>query len=579
MEANVSDSRESLATMEKLDRIHEQMLATAGEVSSMIITQTRLMAEHHDSRAAEAAEAGIALEKRVAQKEKVEAEVVALTCEKDDLLSAVEALKREKEGLSGQSKRLTREVAKLETALSIRQEEMREMDLRAEKLERRILEGVMDHAKSLNMIRPVAGGGKKSRAAERDRAMSLKRVASTSSTATARTVGTVKDGSTTNSGTGSTLGNAVGMALKKRTPLSSAANSMVSSSRSSGGATVERRILSTSHVTGNRPRDQPATNERALMLAPTANAHNSGLMSLKRSHSVKSTPSSYYGGRKASWNGRGMTDLSIISYADKENEILTEEDDEEDGGSQGEEGSEAGTERRTSFSGTSAMYTDSLTYGTGSTLSRNTSNAGRSVSYASSAAGVIGGVTEESIAEEDNDDDDDDDEEEEEEEDKAAGQQEAPSASMETRDGEGEGEANPDDESAQILALLGPPTSSSVVSATSTSTVSSSLASADNDQDGSSLPSPSPSVADHDHDHEQQQQQQQEQGLTLATTLSDLQPPRPSFAKKADTKDDVATYNGGQQQHSDSGLGSEPQTADVERMGAAAEYFQRDTKF
>ncbi len=539
METHVSDTKESLANMEKLDRIHEQMLATAKEVSDMVSTQKHLMAEHHDSRAIDAAEAGIALEKRVAQKEKVEAEVVALTSEKDVLLSSVEALKREKEELSGQSKRLTREVAKLETALTIRQEEMREMDVRAEKLERRILEGVMDHARSMNMLRPV--GRKKSRAAERDRAMSLKRVSSITSTVTARTVGT-KD---VNSA-GSTLGNAVGMALKKRTPLSSAANS-TTSSRSSG---VERRILSTSHVTGNRGRDPPVA-ERALMLAPAANSGNSGLVNLKRSHSVKSNPSSLYGGRKTSWNGPGMTDRNV-NPADKENEILTEAD--EDGEeSEREEGSDTGTERRTSFSGTSLMYTDSLAYGTGSTLSRNTSNAGRSVSYASSAAGVIGGK-EESIAEED-------EEEEEDEQEKT----EEPGALALVSDreiGEEQSTTAPaqEDESAKIMALLGPPTYSSSMTTTTTSSSTSA-------EDSTSQ----------DPDHTTSDQDPQ-QALTLTTdfaafTDAVLQPPRPFFANN---KGDVVIHNG--QPHSDSGIGSEPPTADVERMGAAAEYFQRDVR-
>jgi hypothetical protein len=522
MESRASSTKETLANMEKLDAIHEQMLATAGEVSAMVSTQTRLMAEHHDSRATEAAEAGVALEKRVAQKEKVEADIVALTSEKHDLLSSVEALKREKEELGRQAKRMTREVAKLETALSIRQDEMREMDLRAEKLERKILEGVMDHARSLNMLRPMTG--KKSRAADRDRAMSLKRVPSNASTATAKTVST-RD---VNSSAG-TLGNAVGMALKKRTPLSSAANSTVSS-RSSG---VDRRILSTSHVTGNRARDPPPA-ERALMLAPVANAGNSGLVNLKRSHSVRSNPSTYYGGRKASWNGPGMTDRNASS-ADKENEILTEEEEGED--SQGEEGSEAGTERRTSFSGTSGMYTDSLTYGTESSLSRNASTAGRSVSYASSAAGLIGG-REGSIVEED--------------EDETQSVQTKPehTATPTTNETDLDNAKSQDDESAQILALLGRPASSSSLSTISNSSTTSEAHTASPSQQSPSSPS---------HEH---------QALTLATSPSDLQPPRPQFANKSGG---VVIYGG--QQHSDSGIGSEPPTADAERLGAAKEYF------
>jgi hypothetical protein len=482
--AHQSNKKDSLSSMEKLDKIHEQMMATAGEVSAMVAMQTRLMTEHHESKTIEAAEAGVALEKRTAQKEKVEAEVIALNEEKAALAKAVEALKREREQLAGESKRLTREVAKLETALSLRQEEMRDMDARAERLERRILEGVMDHARSRNISKPSVRP--KVTTAERDASMSLKRVPSAASTITTKT--SIREG-------GSTIGSAVGMALKKRSPLGSRANSTVST-RSSG---VDRRILSTSHVTGNRGREAP---DRALMLAPT----NTGLVSLKRSHSVKSNPSTYYGGRKSSWNG-AASDLSS-SVADKENQVLSEEDEEEHG-SVGDETSDAGTERRTSFSGTrtslggtSGIYTDSLSYGTGSYVS---SNGARSVSYASSTGGAIGGKTE-SIAEEDEDEVD----------------EEHPGTTDDRTPVE-EYQTDQEEESAKIMALLEPPPTA--VEADENNSMA--LMALDN-MDG----------------------------------LSDLQPPQP-------INDDVIKYN----QASDSGLGTEPLTAEETRMGLAQEYF------
>jgi len=196
----------------------------------------------------------------------------------------------------------------------------------------------------------------------------LKRVPSTTSTATART--SIKGGS-------SLIGNAVGTALKKRTPLTS--NVKVSSTPRTSA--IDRRILSTSHVTGNRGRNTP---DMALMLAPVPKS--TGLVSLKRSQSVKSNPSSYLNGRKASWNGV-PTELT-----DKEN--FAERDDE----SGDEHDSDAGTERRSSY-GTSYMYTDSMTYGTGSRLSRD-SRRSTSTSCDSSVVGTLNGQTE-SILEED----------------------------------------------------------------------------------------------------------------------------------------------------------------------------------
>jgi hypothetical protein len=85
----------------------------------------------------------------------------------------------------------------------------------------------------------------------------------------------------------------------------------------------ERRILSLSHVTGNRGVDRQASG-------------NGGLANLKRSHSVKSN----FSLRKSSWAGR-------VSIADKENEPFREEDEPAS-----EPESDAGTERRTSYAGT-----------------------------------------------------------------------------------------------------------------------------------------------------------------------------------------------------------------------------------
>lgn len=371
IEDHHKDSQASLANLSKLDEIHQQVMSTAAEIASMVATQTRLMAEHHESKAAEAQEAAIALEKRAAQKEKVEADIVALNQEKNALIDSMATLKREQEELSGQTKRLTRDVARLETALQIRQEEMQEMNARAEVLERRILEGLVNHARVVKTSsRPT--GRSKVTPAERDASMSLKRVPSTvskASTVTART--SVKGGK-------HTIGNAVGVALKKRTPF----GANIKASDTPRTSAADRRILSTSHVTGNRGRNTP---EMAVVLAPVPKS--TGLVSLKRSHSVKSNPSSYLNGRKASWNGVS-SDLT-----DKENFSIDHQDSEVDSETY------AGTERRTSFE-TSVMCSDSMTYGSGSSLSGHSR---RSTSCASSVVGTVNGQTD-SIAEEDEDD-------------------------------------------------------------------------------------------------------------------------------------------------------------------------------
>ena len=486
------NAEESLAGLHKIEQIHDQVMTTAIEISAMVATQSRLMNEHHDSRAAEATEAAIALEKRNAQKEKVEADIAGLMHEKQVLIASMAELKREHAELHTQTKRLTREVGKLETALNIRHEEMKDMNGRAETLEKRIIEGVMNHARSSKISKLPRKA--KITPEERDRAMSLKRVPSSTSNATART--SIKDNS-------STIGNVVSMALKKRTAFAASPNSTVSS-RQSG---VGRRILSTSHVQGNKRE----TLNRAVTLAPV---HNTGLVSLKRSQSVKNND---FAAKRTSWSPAETLGV------DKENQILDENEDER---------SDAGTERRTSFGGTSMMYTDaetttSMLYGTESSLGTNGT---RTASYASSVGGTIDGVTggghgeNGSIAEEDEE---------------AAIIAEG-AAALEAQ--------QQDDESAAIMALLeSPPT---------TIEHSEHLAIPDNN----ALVLANPTGMN----------QQDDLAVTITDAaihsewldgLSDLPPPRLMM--------DHVKYH---HQNSDSGLGTEPPTASIE-TGEAQEYF------
>lgn len=74
-------------------------------------------------------------------------------------------LRGEQEELVRKKSRLTADLSSLDTALRLRREELHEMETRAETLERRILEGVMDHSRLLLMAKGkrfttgVGGGG------------------------------------------------------------------------------------------------------------------------------------------------------------------------------------------------------------------------------------------------------------------------------------------------------------------------------------------------------------------------------------------------------------------------------------
>ncbi|GKZ37148.1 hypothetical protein AbraIFM66950_008569 [Aspergillus brasiliensis] len=333
---HATNNDQSVTQMMKLDEMHKDIMDTSRRMNEMFAAQTAMVAEENERRRKEAEEAAIALERRNAQREQVEAEILTLKEEKDSLLHIIQSLKSEKDDLAKQTTKLSKEVAGLEMALELRHEEMQVMEDRADHLEKRILEGVLDHARSVLLSRP--NGMKKARGS-RARGPS---VASNASTA--------KDAR-------SILGSSVGLALRKRAPNGSQAGSVTPSTTSK-----ERRIFSLSNVTGNR-----GAGDRQV-------SGTSGFASLKRSHSVRSNVSQ----RKASWGGRS-------SIANKENEVFPEEDGEE---------SDAGTERRTSYTGT---YADSMIYGTSSHVS-----ADRRVSAASSTGlRSVADEREESDAEED----------------------------------------------------------------------------------------------------------------------------------------------------------------------------------
>ncbi|KAL3463829.1 hypothetical protein BJX64DRAFT_276250 [Aspergillus heterothallicus] len=331
---HATNTEQSVTQMMKLDEMHKDIMETSRKMNEMLVAQSALVADENERRRKEAEEAAVALERRIAQREQVEAEILNLKDEKDSLLSMIQKLKSEKDELAAQNAKLNKEVSGLEMALELRHEEMQVMEERADSLEKRILEGVLDHARTVLLNRPNGAQGLAMKKVRNVRARNMS-ASSTASTSTA------KD-------TRSILGSSVGLALKKR--------ASQAGSNTAPAASKERRILSLSHVTGNRG------------LADRQSSTPSGLTNLKRSQSVKSN----FSYRKASWGGRS-------SVANKENEVFAEEEENLSG-----DESDTGTERRTSYTGT---YADSMAYGPGSVISTN-----RQVSNASAATTTNGVV-------------------------------------------------------------------------------------------------------------------------------------------------------------------------------------------
>jgi flagellar hook-basal body complex protein FliE len=437
---HADDATKAAGQLERLDEIHAQVKMTAVEVSDFVAKQTQLTLEGNESKEREAEELALLVERRSTQKEQLEADLENLKTEKgaykeqlqaeldelkaekdqvlqelkeekarvmaelkeekdrtmqelkeekDSLLAIVASLQAERENLASQKVRLTGEVSSLHTALDIRREELHMMDAKADALERRILNGIMDHSRALM----IAKGGSKSPSKMK------KRMSVDASAGAERSLPP------------SATANAINMALKPRPAIR----------RSAPNSSADRRIFSLSQISGNAP---PTAKTH---LAPAATNNSAGL---KRAHSVKTNP------RKSSWGGRPS---SVV--ANKENAPLKEEDETEaeprapssvaPSTIAGDEQSETGTERRYSvasesnyaesyaegetpgfdgrsdFGGTGSEYTyDSGSYMSGSELDRRTSYGSTVARSAAPAASAIdeGSDRSESESEEEGDD-------------------------------------------------------------------------------------------------------------------------------------------------------------------------------
>jgi hypothetical protein len=340
---HVNEAAKSPAHLERLDDIHAQVKATAAEVSELVAKQTQLITDGTESKEREAEELALIVERRSAQKEQLEIDVESLKAEKErivqelkeerarvlaemkeekervimelkeekhSLLAVVATLQAERENLGNQKVRLTGEVSSLHTALEIRREELHLMDAKADALERRILNGIMDHSRALMIVK----NGQKSPSKAKKRI-------SIDATADAKLMPPP-----------STAANGLSFALKPRPAI-----------RRNGPPQNPgtRRIHSLSQISGNTP-----TGAQAYPLSvPTIT--NAG--SLKRAHSVKTSSL-----RKGSWGGRPS-----VVVANKENEILSEADEDAAAPpdqahsiieeNQDDIQSQTGTERRHSF--------------------------------------------------------------------------------------------------------------------------------------------------------------------------------------------------------------------------------------
>ncbi|KAF5510157.1 hypothetical protein CGCS363_v002819 [Colletotrichum siamense] len=260
-------AEKAFAQLDTLEKVHQQVLQTAADISLFLANQTKKIADEDEDREKTLNEVNLALERQLALKEQIQENLLDLKQEEERLKASVLGLRTEQDGLIRQKTRLTADVSSLETALHLRREELHDMETRAEGLERRILEGVMDHSRILLMSKATKG---------RD-AMSRKRVQTQKS------------------------GQDCGVNEKISSPTVNLALSAKRSLKPPTQTGTARRILSLSQITNN---------------VPTGG--------VKRSQSVRTAGAGGKGLRKSSWAGgfaKGYGEL------DKEN-MLKETEEE-----------------------------------------------------------------------------------------------------------------------------------------------------------------------------------------------------------------------------------------------------------
>lgn len=163
LEAITEQNSTAAEAFTQLDKVHESVLKTASEISAFLASQTQRISDEQEDRERTLQEANIGLERTIAQQVQVETTIASLREEEERLRTSVLGLRNEQESLIRQKTRLTGDVSSLETALRLRKEEFVDMEARAEGLERRILEGVMDHSRVLLMTQSSKEGDKMNR--------------------------------------------------------------------------------------------------------------------------------------------------------------------------------------------------------------------------------------------------------------------------------------------------------------------------------------------------------------------------------------------------------------------------------
>ncbi|KAJ8114915.1 hypothetical protein ONZ43_g4788 [Nemania bipapillata] len=116
------------AQLDTLDKVHQQVVKTAADISEFLSSQKQRIENEHEDREKTLQETTVALERQKAEQEHVTTDIARLREEEAQLRENILALRTEQEFLTRQKTRLIADVSSLETALHLRREELHAMD-------------------------------------------------------------------------------------------------------------------------------------------------------------------------------------------------------------------------------------------------------------------------------------------------------------------------------------------------------------------------------------------------------------------------------------------------------------------
>ncbi|KAH8148774.1 uncharacterized protein LAJ45_07117 [Morchella importuna] len=152
-----------LPQLDLLTSIQRQVSTTSADIAEFLNMQKEVLLEDATSKIDAARQAENDLEKANTEKKIVEAATATLRDEHANLQDSIEVLKDETELLNSRRLKLTAEVAGLETALDLRRDELLLLEARAEGLERRVIEGVIEQSRAL-LSKPRSNSSRLSKA-------------------------------------------------------------------------------------------------------------------------------------------------------------------------------------------------------------------------------------------------------------------------------------------------------------------------------------------------------------------------------------------------------------------------------